>query len=90
MDIQITNIDRIGNNDLTIDFTMRWRLLSDPDVDASYTTVTTTKTIGMVVFPFFDISSMPDGVYVVHTYYNSSGPTTGTKLTVEKTGFDPV
>lgn len=85
MEAQITNIDRLSGNDLTSEFTMKYRLESDPDIPASYTTVTTTKTICGITFPYFDTSAMPTGIYVVHTYFTSSGDTTGTKITIEIT-----
>jgi hypothetical protein len=78
----ITAITRADGNDLTTSFTMRYRLASDPDVDASYTAVTTTKDMLGVTMPYFDISGVDPGTYVVHTYLTSSGSSTGTKVTI--------
>lgn len=85
MDVQITNIDRLSGNDLGAQFTMRYRLESDPDVDASYTPVTDTRTTLGVTYPYFDVAVMPDGIYIVHTYLTADGTATGTKLRVEIT-----
>ena len=82
MEVLITNIDRADGNDLTAQFTMRYRLESDPDVDASYTAVATTQTYLGITYPYFDATAMAPGVYVIHTYYTTEGPTTGTKITV--------
>ena len=79
----ITAIDRLDTNDLTTIFTMRYRLASDPDVDGSYTPVTTTKIILGITYPFFDITAVDPATYVVHTYQTSSGTGTGTKVTIE-------
>ena len=84
----ITAIDRADGNDLTATFTMRYRLASDPDVDGSYTAVTTTKNVLGITMPFFDISSVDPGTYVVHTYFTSDGTSTGTKVTIEVTCGD--
>ena len=79
---QITAIDRADGNDLTAVFSMRYRLASDPDVDASYSPVTTTKDFFGITYPYFDITNMPPDTYVVHTYQTTSGPATGTKVTI--------
>jgi hypothetical protein len=93
----MTDISRADGNDLSAMFTMRYRKASDPDVDASYLPVTTTKTLfGMfhtmsgITFPFFDITTVAPDTYVVHTYQTSSGSGTGTKITVEVTCDDEV
>lgn len=80
---QITAIDRMDTNDLTAKFSMRYRKAGDPDVDASYQPVVTTKTTMGITYPFFDIANMPPDTYVVHTYAISSGTATGTKVTIE-------
>lgn len=77
---QITAIDRAGGNDLTAQFTMRYKLTSDPNT--SYTPVTTTKIIMGITMPYFDIASVDPGTYIVHTYFTTDGDTTGTKITV--------
>jgi hypothetical protein len=84
----LTNVSRADGNDMTATFSMRYRKASDPDVDASYTAVTTTKNIIGIVFPWFDISSVAPDTYVVHTFQTSSGPGTGTKITIEVTCDD--
>jgi len=83
METQILNIDRLSGNNLGSEFTMKYRLESDPDIPASYTTVTTIKTICGITFPYFDTSAMLTGTYVVHTYFTVDGDTTGTKITVD-------
>lgn len=87
--LDITAINRADTNDLTTLFTMRYRLESDPDVDGSYTAVATTKTVLGVTMPYFDITLVDAGTYVVHTYMTSSGSTTGTKVTVVVECDDP-
>jgi hypothetical protein len=87
--LQISNIDRADGNDLTAQFTMRYRLASDPDTDPSYAAVTTTKTLLGVTFPYFDFTTVDAGTYVVHTYQTTSGSTTGTKVTVVVGCDDP-
>jgi len=77
---QITAIDRAGGNDLTTQFTMRYKLASDPDT--SYQPVTTTKVVVGITMPYFDIASVDPGTYIVHTYFTTDGDTTGTKVTV--------
>lgn len=79
----ITQIDRLSGNDLTAEFAMRYRLQSDPDVDGSYTAVATTKDFLGLTIPYFDPSVLPNGIYVLHTYYISTGTSTGTKVTIE-------
>lgn len=69
-------------NDMTDRLTMRYRLEADPDVDSSYTPVTTTRTKFGITYPYFEVESMPAGFYVVHTYFNADGPTTGFKMAV--------
>ena len=86
---QMLNIDRLSGNDLTADFAMRYRLASDPDVDGSYTPVTTTKNFLGLTIPYFDIYNMSNGLYVVHTYDIVSGKTTGTKITLNVACTDP-
>jgi len=81
-------IDRADGNDLTTTFSMRYRLASDPDVDASYTSVITTKTLLGITYPYFDIASVEPGTYVVHTYATKSGTATGTRVTIEVTCND--
>lgn len=78
---QINAIERLGGNDLTAQFTMRYKLQSEPD--SSYQPVITTKNIMGVTMPYFDIGTVAPGTYVVHTYFTTDGPTTGTKVTVE-------
>lgn len=78
---KITAINRLSGNDLTAQFTMRYKLASDPD--SSYQPVTTTKDVMGITMPYFDIASVETGIYVVHTYFTSDGATTGTKVTVE-------
>jgi len=90
MDFSVNNIDKSTGDDLSAQFTMRMRLASDPDVDASYTAVTTTKTVAGITIPFFDPSLMDTGDYVVHTYLTSDGPTTGTKITFSVNNDAPV
>lgn len=77
---QISAIDRADGNDLTAQFTMRYKPASDPD--SSYQPVTTTKVILGITMPFFDITAVDPGTYVVHTYATASGASTGTKVTV--------
>ncbi len=79
----VTGVSLATGNDLTAQYTMRYRLASDPDVDASYTYVTTNKTVMGITYPYFDVGSVDTGTYVVHTYFTSSGSGTGTKITVE-------
>jgi hypothetical protein len=86
MEFQITNIDRETGDDITAEFTMRYRLASDPDVSGSYTVVTTTQTKMGVTYPFFDAAAMPDGIYVLHTYLTADGNTTGSKITINISG----
>lgn len=83
---QITGIDRMSGNDLTVLFTMQYKLQSEPDT--SYLPVTTTKDIMGVTMPWFDIGSVNPGIYIVHTYFTSDGPATGTKVAVEVTCND--
>lgn len=86
--MQITNINRAGGNDLTTLFTMRYRLASNPDVDGSYTAVTTTQELVGVTYPFLDVTELPAGEYVVHTYFTAEGSATGTKVTVVAEGVE--
>jgi choline-glycine betaine transporter len=60
---------------------MRYRLESDPDIDASYTAVTTRTMLG-ITMPFFDITTVDPGTYVLHTYLTSDGTGTGNKVTI--------
>ena len=83
MDIKLLDIERLPTNDLAASFVMRYRLESDPDEEASYTTVATTKTFGSVILPHLDISTLPDGIYVLHTYYSFSGIASGTIVTFQ-------
>ena len=84
----LTAVSRSDGNDMTATFSMRYRKASDPDVDASYTAVATTKNIIGMVLPWFDISNVAPDTYVVHTYQTSSGTGTGTKITVVVTCDD--
>lgn len=86
--LELTNLSRSDANDLTTQFTMRYRLASDPDVDSSYTVVTTTRTNGGVIYYYFDTNSIDEGIYVIHTYANSLGSTTGEKMTVTVSCID--
>lgn len=79
----ITEITRESGNDLRDDFTMRYRLASDPDVDGSYSPVTTVKNFLGLLIPYFDVLQMPAGTYVVHNYATASGSTTGTKVRID-------
>ena len=65
---------------MTAQFTMRYKLASDPD--SAYVAVTTTKDVMGITMPYFDIASVDPGTYIVHTYFTSDGDTTGTKVTV--------
>lgn len=85
MEIIQTDISKPEGNDFSAAFVMRFRLASDPDVDASYTTVTTTRTTGSITYPYFDFTSLAAGVYVIHTYYATDGPGSGTKIQIEVT-----
>jgi hypothetical protein len=78
---QIISIDRAEGNDLTSQFSMRYKLASEPD--SSYAPVTTTKAIIGITMPYFDIASVAPGTYVVHTYFTTDGPSTGTKVTIK-------
>lgn len=78
--VTVNNITRADVNDFTTILTMRYRLESDPDVDASYTTVTDTQTLLGITYPVFDPASLPDGVYILHSYQTSDGTGTGTKV----------
>jgi hypothetical protein len=88
--LDITNVNRADTNDLTTQFTMRYRLATDPDTDPSYTAVTTTKDILGVTIPYIDIATMTPGTYVVHTYLTADGTGTGTKVTIVIGCDDPV
>lgn len=79
---EISAIDRMSGNDLSASFTMRYRKASDPDVDASYIAVTTTKVLVGITYPWLDITTLDPDTYVIHTYATSSGSTTGTKVTI--------
>jgi len=82
----LSNINNASGNNLAAVFTVRYRLASDPDITGSYTTVTATETKLGITYPFFDNSTLADGVYVLHTYITADGDTTGTKITIEVSG----
>lgn len=88
--LEITNIDRADGNDITAQFTMRYRLESDPDIDASYTLVTTTNISMGITYYYFDISTVDPGTYVIHSYLTSAGSSSGVKGTVIVACNDPV
>lgn len=90
MDILLTEIDNLAGNDLTTTVSMRYRLESDPDIDASYTPVTTTQTVLGVTYPYLELSLLPTGDYVLHTYLTADGTSTGTKVTVSVVQDAPV
>ena len=84
-DIGLLNIERASGNDLTTLFTARYRLLSDPDVDASYTLITEKRNMFGVEIPDFNPNTKPAGIYVLHIYQTSKGSDTGTKITMNLT-----
>jgi hypothetical protein len=82
MSTQITNIELLVGNDLTQLYTMRYRLLSANEEDASYTTVKETLNLLSVIMPFFDTTTKQNNDYVVHTYLTAEGTGSGTKITI--------
>lgn len=85
MEYQIENIQD-PNSDLTAFISMRYRLETAPDIDASYTPVTDTQDILGVITPYLDVAALPSGVYVIHTYVTTEGTASGTKVTVNVDG----
>lgn len=79
--LQMTSIERLSGNDLSLKFKVRWKKATDPDT--AYLDVTTMKTFMGLTIPYFDPGGVPEsGDYIVHSYDVASGPTTGTKITV--------
>lgn len=71
----------MGGDDLSAVFTVRWKAAGDPD--SAYVVSTATETTMGITFPVFDENDVPaSGDYIVHSYDNAGGPTTGTKITV--------
>lgn len=85
MEIKLTDIEETGLPDLNRIVSMRYRLATDPDIDANYTAVTDTETKYGITYPFFDIAALDTGTYVLHVYETAAGTATGTKQTIEVT-----